>query len=143
MLIVTRLGVIACRYLVKGYYENRYISAPEIAEYHNMNVRALMPALRQLTRMGILRSRVGGKEPGFIFANDPAELTLYKILSVLEGDAQFNCCKELMPDLRCDCNDKTQCGVFSFFSGVIESAAARLSTISVADYAARVTIGLP
>lgn len=137
ILTVTRLGIIACRYLVKGYDENRYISAPEIAEHYNMNVRALMPALRQMTRMGMLRSRVGGKEPGFIFAKDPAEITLYNVLSVLEGDAQFNCCKELMPELKCDCQDKTQCGIFSLFNGVIGSATNRLNDISISEYAKR------
>lgn len=96
--MATQLRIMACRYSVQGYYENRYIFAPEIAEYYNMNVRALMSTLRQLARMGILRNYVGGKEPRFIFAKAPAELTLYKILSVLEGDAQFNCCKELMSD---------------------------------------------
>lgn len=134
ILIVTRLGIIACRYLVKGYAENRYVSAPEIAEYYNMNVRALMPALRQLTRVGILRSRVGGVTPGFIFARNPAEITMHEILSALEGDPKFACCKELISDLKCDCTDKSQCGIFHLLSSLIEHSVNKLSTISIADH---------
>ena len=135
MLIATRLGIIACGYLVSGYYDNRYISAPEIAERYNMNVRALMPALRQLTKSGILRSRVGGKEPGFIYAKDPKEYTLYQIIITLEGDARFCCTKELVPKLKCDCEDKSECQIFSLFNWVIATATDKLSSISIAEYA--------
>ena len=45
----TRYGLIACRYLVRGYYEGVWLSAPEIAEHYGMNVRALTPSLRQLS----------------------------------------------------------------------------------------------
>lgn len=135
MLIVTRLGFIACGYLVKGYYENRYIPAPEIAGQYNMNVRALMPALRQLTRVGILRSRIGGNTPGFMFVKNPEEYTMYQILTALEGDAHFECCKELVPSLKCDCNNQFRCGVYSLFNGLVETESERLSAISMADYA--------
>lgn len=138
ILTVTRLGIMACRYLAKGYYENRYISAPEIAEHYNMNVRALMPALRQLTRMGILRSRVGGNTPGFIFAKDPKEITLYQILNVLEGDTHFECCKELVPDLKCDCETNESCGIYTLFHGIIKHTSNRFSAITIAEHA-----GLP
>ena len=132
--IATRLGIIACRYLVQGYYENRYICAPEIAEQYNMNVRALMPSLRQLTRMGILRSRVGGSTPGFIFAKDPKKITLLQVLIALEGDAHFECCKKIIPDLKCDCRKNTGCGVNTLFNGIIDNVSSQLSTITLAEH---------
>lgn len=135
ILIATRLGIIACSYLANGYYEHRYISAPEIAERYNMNVRALMPALRQLTRVGILRSRVGGSTPGFIFSKDPAEFTLLQILNALEGSTDFPCCKELVPNLKCHCEDETKCKVISLFNGAIDNAATSIGAVSVAEYA--------
>ena len=58
----TRYGLIACRYLVRGYYEGVWLSAPEIAEHYGMNVRALTPSLRQLSRAGIPPWR---QPPGF------------------------------------------------------------------------------
>lgn len=133
--IATRLGIMACRYLANGYRENRYICAPEIAEHYNMNVRALMPSLRQLTRMGILRSRVGGNNPGFIFAKDPQKVTLLQILTALEGGTHFECCKELIPDLKCDCKENGGCGVFKIFHSIIENASNHLSAITIADNA--------
>lgn len=129
--IATRLGIMACRYLVQGYYDNRYISAPEIAEHYNMNVRALMPSLRQLTRAGIFRSRVGGTTPGFIYAKDPKDLTLFQIIIALEGAAHFECCKELVPGLKCDCKDNGGCGIFSSFNAILSNASDELSTITI------------
>lgn len=135
VLIATRLGVIACRYLVEGYGEGRYISVPEIADKFSMNARALMPAMRQLVRVGLLRSRVGGNTPGFIFSKDPKDITLYQILVALEGETRFVCCEELIPGLRCDCKDKTQCKFNSMFGGIMDGAILKLSSISISDYA--------
>lgn len=132
--IVTRLGIIACRYLVKGYYENRYISAPEIAEYYQMNVRALTPALHQLTKAGILRSRVGGTTPGFIFSKDPKEISLYQIMVVLEGEPHFECCKDLLPNLKCDTEKCEECQLLSLFDGVLNNVRKKFSSISIVDY---------
>lgn len=130
--IATRLGIIACRYLVQSYYENRYISAPEIAKHYNMNVRALMPALHQLTKAGILRSRVGGNTPGFIYSKDPKEFSLHQIIVVLEGEPHFACCNELITDLKCDkkCED---CILLSLFNGIIKNVKKQLSAITIAE----------
>lgn len=135
--IATRLGMIACRYLVTGFNEKRYISAPEIAEFYNMNVRALMPALRQLTRVGILHSRIGGCNPGFIFSRNPKEVTLFQVLVALEGYIRFPCCRELVPSLNCGCHSKEVCETFLLMDEVIESVTAKLNSISMADYARR------
>ncbi len=132
--IATRLGILACRYLVAGYYENRYISAPEIAEYHHMNVRALMPALRQLTRAGILHSRTGGNMPGFIFTKSPKEITLLQIFNTLEGHTRFLCCKELVPKLACGCSSKKECEIFLLINKVIKNTTIKLNSITIADY---------
>lgn len=133
--IATRLGIMACRYLVHGYYDNRYTSAPEIAEHYNMNVRALMPSLHQLTKSGILRSRVGGTTPGFIYARDPKEVSMHHIMVVLEGESHFECCKELMPDLKCDINKCEECGVLSLFHGIIDDVKNKFSDINIVGYA--------
>lgn len=133
--IGTRLGIIACRYLVKGYYENRYICAPEIAEHYNMNVRAVMPSLRHLTHVGILRSRVGGSAPGFIFVKDPKLITLYQIMIALEGDIYFECCKDLVVGLKCDCKTRDNCSIFTLFNTIIGDASNQFSAISIAEHA--------
>lgn len=131
----TRCGLIACRHLARCYYTNTYTSAPEIAEKYNMNVRALMPALRQLTRYGILRSRVGGKEPGFMFSRSPREITLLEVITALEGNHSVPCCKELIAGLKCDCKAPNECGVYNLFNGVIKQMNLKMAQISIEDHA--------
>lgn len=130
----TRYALIACRSLTRGYFENRYSAAPDIAEVLNINVRALMPALRQLTRAGILRSRVGGKEPGFIFARHPREITLFEVLTALEGDNEVVCCKEVNPELRCDCASKNGCFIYTIFSDLTHQVKIKLTKINMEEY---------
>lgn len=136
-LVSTRLGLIACQYLIQSYYENRYISAPEISERYNMNVRALMPALRQMTRSGLLHSRTGGVEPGFIFSRDPKDMFVLELLTVLEGDNEFYCCKEFIQGIKCDCNSVSDCSMFNVFCNIIEHAKQKLSKISLVEYCKR------
>ena len=133
-LAITRYGLIACQYLVKGYAEGHYVAAPEIAEKYNMNVRALMPALRQLTKAGILYSRVGGSKPGFIFAKDPKNISVLDIILALEGDTQFMCTKDLMPDITCECSSKKECILYEKFREILEQAKKTLSTMLITEY---------
>ena len=133
-LAVTRLGLIACQHLAECYEEGRYVAAPDIAEKYSMNVRALMPALRQLTRVGILRSRVGGSEPGFIFARNPDELTVLDIVLALEGDSPFLCCMESIGGLKCNCGSKENCVLYELFNSVIDSVKNKISKVSISDY---------
>lgn len=132
-LAVTRYGLIACQYLAESYAEGRYVAAPDIAEKYNMNVRALMPALRQLTKASILRSRVGGSEPGFIFAKNPKEVSVLEILLALEGDIEFTCTKDLIPGIQCDCSSVKVCKFYETFCNIIQQAKDTLSTISITD----------
>ena len=127
----TRYGLIACRHLTRCYHHGKYVPAPDIADKYNMNVRALMPALRLLTKAGILRSRAGGKEPGFIFSRHPREITLLEVLIALEGDTSILCCKQMIPDLKCDCEFNTDCGVFNFFNDMVSHVKTKLSDITI------------
>lgn len=133
-LVTTRLGLIACQYLAENYTEGRYISAPDIAEKYNMNVRALMPALRQLTRVGILRSRVGGLEPGFIFSRNPEELSVLDIVLALEGDNEFLCCMDSINGIKCNCKGKEECVLFESFNKMIHQMKFQLSKMAILDY---------
>lgn len=116
LLVSTRLVLLACNYLSEGYYQGKRIPAPELAAKYNINVRAIMPALRNLTRAGILSSQVGGREPGFIFTRDPKEISYYDIVSTLEGVPQFHCCKQIDKSLKCDCDDVDKCELYRVFN---------------------------
>lgn len=129
----TRYGLIACRYLVRGYDEGVWLSAPEIAEHYGMNARALSLPLRQLSRAGILRSRRGGSHPGFILADDPGRVSLLDVLLALEGGMKVECCRRVIPELRCDCRPDT-CSVCTIFDVELASLRGRLSAVSLRDY---------
>ena len=135
LLSSTRCGLIACRYLAHAYRQGTYVPAPEIAAYYRMNVRTLMPALRQMTRSGILRSRVGGKEPGFILARDPKDISLGEVFSSLEGTAEIPCCKELLADINCDCEEHGACSMYQLFNDMLVQAKARIAGVSLEEHA--------
>ena len=116
LLLSTRLMLIASSILVQGYKDKVKITAPYIAEKCNINARALMPALRRLTQVGILRSQTGGKEPGFIFIKNPSEVTLFEIINALEADQQMISCKDLISDVNCQIDNCENCSVYKIIN---------------------------
>lgn len=135
MLTSTRLGLIACRYLAQAYYDQIRLTAPQLAAHYNMNVRSLMPALRGLTKVGILHSQIGGKTPGFILAKPPKEVSVYDIIVALEGKVKTPCCKEIIVGPTCDCSKSNQCKLRSLFDDIVDQSMLKLKNISVAEFA--------
>ena len=120
----TRLMLIAASHLVRGYHNKVKVTAPYIAERCNMNPRALMPALRRLTQVGILRSQTGGSEPGFILSRDPSEITMYEVISALEDDMLMPSCKEINDKLNCEITNCENCPIYK----VINIGISRITT---------------
>ena len=48
-----------------------------------------MPSLRRIAQVGILKSRVGGLDRGFMLFRDPELMFLYKIIIALEGSLRW------------------------------------------------------
>lgn len=130
----TRYALIACRYLAVAYNENRYVTAHEIADRYQMDVRMLMLALNRLIRADILRSRVGDAEPGFIFCCDPQEIRMVDVITALEGKHRFVCCREVISGIQCDCKDVSECQIYCLMNRTILTAMAKLTKLSLADY---------
>ena len=133
LLLSTRLFLIASTYLVEGYFEKVKITAPYIAEKCNVNSRALMPALRRLTQVGILKSQVGGREPGFIFARDPALISMYEIIVALEGEFHIASCRDLIEDIKCEISDCYNCQFYKVINGGLLDIVANLKKTSILD----------
>ncbi len=112
LLLPTRLFLIASGYFVQGYAEKIKITAPSIAKRYGMNSRALMPSLRRLTQVGILKSQVGGANPGFILAKSPDKITMYEIISALEGEFKISSCRDIMDNVNCEIKNCDNCSVF-------------------------------
>ena len=130
----TRYGLIACRYLVWGWLNGTWLTAPDIAWRYGMNVRALSPALQRLVMAGILRSRRGGTRPGFMLSRPPEKVTMLEVLRALEGEYHMDCCRSVIPDLRCAC-PTGDCRVCSVFRDVLNDLRARLAGVSLAEHA--------
>ena len=131
----TRYGLIACRYLVWGWHNGVWLTGPEIAERYRMNVRALSPALQRLVMAGILRSRRGGTKPGFMLSRPPEEVTMLEVVRALEGNFRMDCCRTVLPDIRCSCETDC-CRVCGVFRDMLDDLRRRLSGVSLEDHAA-------
>lgn len=129
-----RYGLIACRYLVWGWHNGTWLTAPDIAERYNMNVRALSPAMQRLVLAGILRSRRGGTKPGFMLSRAPGEVTMLEVMRALEGNFHMDCCRSVLPNVRCSC-DTAGCRVCGVFRGMLDDLRDRLSSLTLEDHA--------
>ena len=130
----TRLMLIASIHLAHGYNERKKIPAPYIAEKCNINPRALMPALRRLTQVGILNSKVGGIEPGFIFAKKPSEISMYDIINALEDNMRMTSCRELNAEIKCDIENCDDCAVYKIFNTGISKIIDDLKKITLSEH---------
>ena len=135
LLLPTRLFLIASSSFVQGYTTKVKITAPKIAEIYNINSRALMPALRRLTQVGILMSQVGGREPGFILARKPSKISMYEIITALEGEFKMPSCRDMMDDVKCKIDNCSDCCVFQIINEGIFQTINDLKKTSLKDHA--------
>ena len=119
---------------MEGYYKGCKITAPEIASKYNMNVRAILPALRALTKAGILISQTGGNEPGFIFARDPKTISMFEIIILLEGNLKMYSCHQVVNGICCDLKDCNNCLIYNGVNNALESIRTTLRSVSVYDH---------
>ena len=130
----TRLCLIACRLLVSEYRAGRRICAPKIAEHYKMNVRMLNQSLNMLVRCGILLSKTGGDNPGYIFARDPQLISLRDVWFALEGDTALKCCREILTSTVCDILDPEDCLVYATINHGYMRIKNELTEISLQQY---------
>ena len=130
----TRLMLIASSHLVQAYTEKTKITAPDIAKKCNINPRALMPALRRLTQAGILRSQVGGSEPGFILAKDPAKISMFEIINALGDDMNVHSCREVNDTVNCVVTNCENCTVYKIINAGVSNIMNELKDTSLAQY---------
>ncbi len=133
LLLSTRLFIISSTHLVDGYSKKVKTTAPQLAAKCNINARALMPALRRLTQIGILNSQVGGREPGFIFARNPALISMYEIIVALEGDFHVASCRDLIGDIKCEITDCDNCHFYKIINGGLLNIIEKLKNSAIVD----------
>lgn len=133
-LVSTRIIFIVSVGLVKSYEENKKITAPKLASDYNLNVRVLNSALRSLVKAGILNSQIGGTQPGFIFSRNPRQISLYEIITALEGKTRMMSCHDVIPNMKCDIKDCSRCMLYEVVSENLKNLHDKLKSISIFDH---------
>ncbi|MFI3267434.1 MAG: Rrf2 family transcriptional regulator [Rikenellaceae bacterium] len=135
LLTPTRLAIIACTHMVPYYEKGQRMSVPEMEERFNINPRTINPALRTLVHAGILNSKTGGLDRGYMLARNPREITIYEIMYAIQGEPKVQCCLEDFGAKNCDASryENGRCNVFNKLNEVMEIARREISKINLYD----------
>ncbi len=111
------------------------MSVPDMEERFNINPRTLNPALRTLVHAGILNSRTGGNERGYILARDPHDISVYDIIQLIQGEPKVECCMDAAGCSNCDAkkDGNGRCKVFNQLNKVMEITRSEIGKISLYD----------
>ncbi len=134
LLIPTRLCILVCVYMVPRFYINKRMTVPEMNEKFNINPRTLTPALTRLVRVGVLNSRTGGNDRGYLLARDPKTISLYEIVHNIQGDLHMRCCTDVIDNCSaCFIHKGGECKLFRQLNKAILHVKKELESISLYD----------
>ena len=92
--------------------------------------------LHTLTTHRLLDS-MKGRGGGFFFPNGQSDLTLYKVIHVMEGDELFNSCGIGLKS----CSDKNPCPLHDQYTPIRESLIQLVNTETISSLAGRIRDG--
>ncbi len=124
-----------------GYLAEHSTGAPiliaELADKENIPKKFLEAILVALRKGGVLKSRIG-KGGGYMLAVPPEEITVSRVVLILEGEfAPLPCLSDTNPT-RCDeCDDQASCGIRLVMRDVKNAVMAVMDGVSVADMVER------
>jgi Rrf2 family protein len=117
--------------------EKDVVRIQTISEQQNIPKRFLEQILNELRAAGILESKrgLGG---GYRLKLPPEQITLAKIIRLIEGPlAPVSCVSEKFYE-RCSCPDEEKCGIRSIMKEVRDAIARILEGVTLAELCARV-----
>ncbi len=132
MLTLTRksgYALIALAYLSEP--DNIIVSAREIAKRYDLPLRLLMNVMKQLGRAGLVKS-VRGANGGYTLAVKPEEITLRKLIGVMEGPIELAQCLTFERKKK-KCNVVKRCPLRAPIHIVQEKLENFLDSITLAD----------
>jgi len=119
----------------------RPIQASELAERQQLPRKFLEAILLELTRHGLLRSKLG-RGGGYVLARKPGDITVGDVIRVLEGPLALIPCVSKTAYRRCDeCLDEGTCGVRLAMKEVRDATAYILDNTTLAGLNARSIAG--
>ncbi len=123
-----------CAQMVPLYYEGIRLTVPEMKERFNVNPRTITPALTRLVRAGVLNSKTGGTERGYIFASDPKNVTVYDITTIIQGDFKMRCCRDVIGDEKaCLVSKGGSCQVLEKMNAALQGVISELKSVTLYD----------
>ena len=115
----------------------RPLQASELAERQQLPKKFLEAILLELTRHGLLRSKLG-RGGGYVLTRKPGDITVGEIIRVLEGPLALIPCVSKTAYRRCDeCLDEETCGVRLAMKEVRDATSHILDNTTLAGLNAR------
>ncbi|HEY5997128.1 MAG TPA: Rrf2 family transcriptional regulator, partial [Candidatus Deferrimicrobiaceae bacterium] len=109
----------------------------ELAERENIPKKFLEAILVALRKGGVLKSRIG-KGGGYLLAVPPQEITVGRVVSILEGEfAPLPCLSETHVTRCEECDDQESCGIRLVMWDVKHAVTSVMDAVSVADMVER------
>lgn len=132
-MLISRKSDYALRALVyiAGKPENTCSSIREIAEHEDIPREFAAKILKGLTIAGFLRSQKG-VHGGYSLVKNPEEITLYHVISALEGPLGFNLC--VSEDDSKDCERSDFCLMRGFWSELQEGVVKALKNQTITPF---------
>ena len=144
MLVVFRMlskkakyALIAMLFLARRYGEGP-IQIAEITRKEGIPKKFTELILLEMKNQGLLQSKKG-KGGGYFLRKPPAQISLGKIIRLIDGPLAPVPCVSVMAYEKCDeCPDEKKCGIRLVMKDVRDSIARILDSTSLSDVLARV-----
>ena len=137
-----------CYYAIKAVFElaqapaGKAVKIGDIAERQCIPAKFLEAILLELTRHGLLQSKLG-RGGGYVLARKPGDITVGEIIRILEGPLALIPCVSRTAYRKCDeCLDEDTCGVRLAMKEVRDATAHILDNTTLAGLNAR-SLSLP
>ena len=115
----------------------RPIQASELAERQQLPKKFLEAILLELTRHGLLQSKLG-RGGGYVLTRKPGDITVGEVIRVLEGPLALIPCVSRTAYKRCEeCLDEETCGVRLAMKEVRDATSHILDNTTLAGLNAR------
>jgi Rrf2 family protein len=109
----------------------------ELAERENIPKKFLEAILVALRKGGVLKSRIG-KGGGYLLAVPPQEITVGRVVAILEGEfAPLPCLSDVNPTACEECDDPGSCGIRIVMWDVKRAVSDLMEGVTVADMVER------
>lgn len=110
----------------------RVVSAREMASANGLPAALLMNLMKELNRAGLVRS-VRGVRGGYGLADDPAAISLGRLVRTIDGPVRFVPCAEVELEEDSGCALRCRCSIREPLLRVHERLRSFLDSVTIAD----------